>query len=438
MKISELLKFISEGENNSIEFKRSITRESAKDITAFLNTTGGIILFGIDDDGTIVGIEEGTDPDKVLESIEPKPFNLVENEKISIEEKDIIASRIKKSQRMHMYRKTVYMRIGTMNKPLSVEDILEKASESLLLKFDEMGNHKASVKDMDTELIESYFRKRSDYRNIEAPDTDIDTKLDLIGAVIRTNGGKTPTNAGLLFFCKYPQRFLLQSSLRISFFRDHSMMDSTDSRIFEGPLPEIVEQACSFIDRHIPLRSKLESGNISRTTRKAYPLLAVREALINALTHRNYFDSADARVFIFPDSMEIINPGGFPPGVTPENPKHKPRNPLISQYFFDLGYIEKYGMGLRRMIQSCREFGLEDPEFVLREAETRVVFFSPGNDDIQSRILSIVDRSDQVTSGEIVKQFGVSRDTANRHLRKLLEEGKLKRIGKGRSVRYIR
>jgi ATP-dependent DNA helicase RecG len=199
-----------------------------------------------------------------------------------------------------------------------------------------------------------------------------------------------------------------------------------------------VEDACRFIDKHIPLRSKLESGSISRTTKKEYPLIAIREALINALTHRNYFDSADVRVFIFPDSMEIINPGGFPPGVTPTEPIHKPRNPLISQYFFDLGYIEKYGMGLRRMIQACRNFGMEPPEFDLKESETKVIFFAPGNDDIKSRILSMVDRNGSVKSGEIVRTIGVSRDTANRHLNRLLNEGKLKRVGKGRAVKYVR
>ena len=438
MNITELLNIIKDGECDEVEFKRSLTRDSAKDIVAFLNTSGGLVLFGVDDDGTLVGTDESSDPDRILESIEPEPFNLIETDEIMIDKKRIITLKIKKSQRMHMYRKTVYMRIGTMNKPLSVDDILEKASESMLLRFDEMGNHKASLNDLDRELIESYFLKRSQYRNVTPPDEDFNTKLDLIGAVIKTNGDRRPTNGGLLFFCRYPQRFLLQAALRISVFRSRDMLDTTDNRVFEGTLPEIVERASDFINLHIPLESKLESNRFARTIKKAYPLLAIREALINAVTHRNYFDSADVRVFIFPNSIEIINPGGFPPGVTPDNPIHKPRNPLISQYFFDLGYIEKYGMGLRRMVQVCREFGLREPEFVLKEAETKVVFFGPENDDIQNRILATIEMNGQITSREVVRMFGVSRDTANRYLRKLIQEDKIRRTGKGRSVKYIK
>ncbi|MCK5773018.1 MAG: DUF977 family protein [Thermoplasmata archaeon] len=438
MNITDLLRTILEGENGHVEFKRSITKESAKDIVAFLNTLGGMILYGVDDDGSIIGIDGPIAPEKAVEGIEPNPFNKVEYEKMNIEDKTIIIARVSKSQRMYMYRKTVYMRMGTMNKPLSIEDILEKASESLLLRFDEMGNNKASIDDLERELVDDYFVKRSEYRNVDIPETDLEQKLQVIGAVTDRNLDRRPTNAGVLFFCKYPQRYLLQAVLRVSFFRSHDMMDSTDNRIFEGPLPEVVEQACAFIDHHIPLLSKLESGNISRTTRKAYPLMAVREALVNALTHRNYFDSADVRVFIFPDSMEITNPGGFPPGVTPDRPIHKPRNPLVSQYFFDLGYIEKYGMGLKRMKQACMEFGLSKPEFVLREAETKVIFFASGSDDIHSRILSRVDQEGQITSRDIVNMFGVSRDTANRYLHKILNAGQLRRVGKGRSVKYVK
>ncbi|MDG6225734.1 MAG: ATP-binding protein [Candidatus Thermoplasmatota archaeon] len=436
MKLIEVLDLIRKGESDTVEFKRRLSPDCARNVVAFLNTVGGIMIFGLDNDGAIVGMEGATEYDKIAQSIEPPPFKRLHWEDLQFEGRRIGLLHVDKSSHLHTYRNVAYMRIGTMCKPLSIEELVEKASESLLLRFDQMTNPYASMNDFDPGLVKRFFSKRNESRNVSIPDASIDDTLLMIGAANRVNSHICPTNAGILFFFKDPQRIFVQSSVRVVVFRDNDMLESLDTRIFKGPLNMIIEDVVPFIDRYIPLTSTLQNGSMSRATKRAYPLIAIREALINAISHRNYLDMADTRVFIFPDRIEIINAGGFPPGVDPENPIHKPRNPILSQYFYDLGYVERYGSGIRRMITSCLDLGISPPRFHIREFETKVIFSLGENKNHEGRIMALIQKNGSASSGEMAGYLGVGRDTVNRNLKTMLEKGKINKIGRGRGTRY--
>jgi len=435
MHLSTLIKIIGSGESDTVEFKSKITKDSAKDIVAFLNTEGGYVVYGVDDDGNIVGVEGGS-VDKILDSIEPKPVKKIKVHTFNVENKKIVVVEVKKSNYIHTYRNVVYVRIGTISKPLSIEEVIEKASESLLLRYDILPNPNCEIDELSEKYIDDYLRKREIVRKVKFPDVPFEKKLLLIHAATKHNGDIVPTNAGILFFCGDPQRYIPHAITRCVVFSSESMEESVDTDILAGPLWKQVEDCEIFIKRYVPVSSEMTSREFRRHARRIYPLSAIREAVINAIAHRNYFDYGDVRLFIFPKRIEVINPGSFPPGVTPENPIHKPRNPIISQYFYDLGYVEKYGIGIERMRRACREYGVEGPIFHIREYETKVVF-RLGEEREEDAILREAQRKGYITSRDVMNILNVSRDTANRYLKKLIEAGKLRKMGKGKNTRYI-
>ena len=132
-----------------------------------------------------------------------------------------------------------------------------------------------------------------------------------------------------------------------------------------------VNTAEEFIRRNIRLLSFRTSRSFQRDDKFEYPLNALREAIINALIHRDYQETADVRVFIFDNRVEIINPGTFPEGVSPDEPTHKPVNPTLSQFMFDIGFIERYGAGIRMMRRLCEEWGNKAPRYVFSPALRR-------------------------------------------------------------------
>ena len=177
-----------------------------------------------------------------------------------------------------------------------------------------------------------------------------------------------------------------------------------------------------------------------------------QEAIINALIHRNYQEPADVRVFIFDDRVEVINPGSFPEGVSPDEPIHRPVNPILSQLMYDVGFIERYGSGIKMMHRLCREWGNKEPCYELHPLETKIIFDSPIQettfieiDDISEQLnerqrnaLFHVEKNGQIATKEYVEINRVSRRVAYEELRDMTNKGLLSMIGKGRGSRYVR
>lgn len=239
MDLIRLLDLIRMGENDRVEFKRSIVPDCAKNVVAFLNTGGGVILFGIDDDGTIIGMQGQGDFERIAQSIDPQPYRQLHWEELTLDDKRLGILHVDKSSHLHTYRNVAYVRMGALCKPLSIEELVEKASESLLIRFDQMANPKAYVSDFDEELVHSFFMKRKESRNVTIPSVDLVGSMVMIGAAARSNSHLVPTNAGILFFFKEPQSIFIQASLRVMVFRDDSMDESLDTGTFTGPLDRI-------------------------------------------------------------------------------------------------------------------------------------------------------------------------------------------------------
>lgn len=437
MKIDELINILAKGESETAEFKSAFVRDTSKDICAFLNTVGGHLFIGVNDEGQVVGVNDnglGQKVSDVLQGIYPSPK--VKMEELTVGEKTVYHLEVKASDKLHSMGNVVYIRIGRNNRPLTTQEVIEKAAESAIVFFDELPSF-APLDSVSRSIVGRYLEKRTDLRGVKKRG-DIDENLLLLKIVRASDGEKKPTNGGILFFSEHPQDYIPNARVRLVWFESEAMDRYTDSREFTGPVWEIVDSIEEYFEKNL----KVVGGSMTGWKRgdfPEYPPEALREAVINALTHRNYFDPAEVQIFIYPSRIRIKNPGNFPPGITPEEPAHKPRNPLLSQYMYDMGYIEKYGSGINRIKEACSKHPLVDVEFILKPYRTEIVFTKQaisGLEEIDEQIIRLLKNAGVSTSAQLSRELGISKVSVLKHLSRLISTGYVIRTGSGRSTKY--
>ncbi|HEX29386.1 TPA: hypothetical protein ENG04_04825 [Candidatus Poribacteria bacterium] len=454
MRIKDIVK---EGESQRVEFKRSLRLKNdiGKTISALANTDGGIILIGVSDEGEILGVDIGRKSVEdlanwVKENTDPQIYPDIRVHQV--EGKKIIEISVKESgEKPVFFKDRAFQRVGKTNQRISASKIRELAKqERVRLHWDERICEGATLEDIDEEKVRWYLERREKIRNVKKPmDMSLEELLVNIGALSKEV--MKPTNAGILFFGVNPQRFFINSQLRVAKFKGteviHPVIDRIDCR---GTLWEMVEMAEEFIRRNIRLLSFRVSTSFQREDKFEYPLDALREAIINALIHRNYLETADVRVFIFDDRIEVINPGSFPEGVSPDEPVHKPVNPILCQFMYDVGFIERYGSGIKMMKRLCRQWGNKEPHYKLHPLETKIIFDSPIKETTYVDVADISERLNErqkkalfyamrkgfITRREYMEINEVSHKTAHVELKDMVDKRFLEREGKGRGVRY--
>ncbi|MEA3437241.1 MAG: putative DNA binding domain-containing protein [Thermodesulfobacteriota bacterium] len=458
--MNDLLTLIYKGENESLEFKESLRlkEEIGQAVSAFSTANGGSILIGVSDEGTIIGIDIGRNTleelaNYIKRNTDPAIFPSVKI--LDVEGKKIIVIDVKESaEKPVFFKKHAYKRVGKTNQRISSSEMRKLAKESgERVYWDEQVCEEAKLEDIDEEKVKSYLEKRQEIRGVKKPlKMDLKTLLLNIKAAKEVNGEIRMTNAGILFFAENPQRFVLQSQLRLARFAGKELTrDFLDRLDCSGAIWEQIEQAEDFIRRNIRLFGFRTGFSFGRIDKLEYPMKAIREGVINALIHRNYYEPADTRVMIFDDRIEIVNPGSFPEGVTPEKPRHIPVNPVLCQLMYDVGFIEKYGTGIYIIKELCEEYGIPGPEYEISDVETKLVFRSGGKavviseieklgvelNERQSRALKYAFREGFITNRIYREINKVSDETSRKELVDIVEKGLLSITGKGRGVKYV-
>jgi len=261
------------------------------------------------------------------------------------------------------------------------------------------------------------------------------------------------TNAATLLFSKNPQRFFIQSEVKCIRFKGTDVTgDMIDMKVIEGNIIDQVVRAENFIFEHIPKAAWIEDRKIQRQEKWLYPPKAIREALANAIAHRDYCSVSKVQVRIFDDRMEVWNPGKLPPELSLEDLRgeHKsiPRNPLIFKAFFWIKYVEEVGMGTNKIIRWCRDWGLPEPEFrhitgdfvvTLRKSKLTDEYLA-GLDlnERQKKVIDYLKENDRITSSEYAKMFDITQRMARNDL-KVLADKKLvlKRGESDKEAHYV-
>lgn len=257
----------------------------------------------------------------------------------------------------------------------------------------------------------------------------------------------------MVLFGKKPMPQFPQCEIRLARFRGGTKSELIDNRQVQGHAFVLLRHAEAFFDMHVGIASRIVPGRMRREDRPQYPPEALREALVNALCHRDYSEAgASVGVAIFDDRLEVWSYGRLPGGLTPQqlvgdHPSVR-RNELVADVFYRRGYIEKWGRGTQKILDLCRRAGARDPEFVEQAGEVGVRFWpalhaparkAPGElTDRQQRLRDVLRDRGVSSLAELVAAVGgrVAERTLQRDLEALRTQGLVRLTGRGRGARY--
>jgi ATP-dependent DNA helicase RecG len=317
-----------------------------------------------------------------------------------------------------------YLRVGTSKRPLSIQEILALGVEELLFQLDRLPTD-APARELSMKYVR-WFGERRRSRGLER--TDVKRLIRTLGAITRKNGRSVLSLGGLLFFHPRPQDYLPHAAIRV--------IRSDRWKRFEGPVWSAVDEALAHIVAGLSTASLVVGAR--REDYPEYPPRALREALVNAVVHRNYSISSEVFVRIENDKLSISNPGGFPPGTSVENPRPVPRNPLLYELMFQAGYVERQGRGIRLIQEECEKHPFVCVEFRTGPDFTEVIFHKkPAElDDLETRLLAVL-RGRELPSSALARELGTSKVTVLRRLKRLEAMGLVRARGRGAQRRYF-
>ena len=342
MKKKELQLILEEGEGYRIEFKESLSNFD-KEIVAFANSSGGRIFLGITDGGKIKGIEINN---KLKSQIQDIANNCQPPVKILFEEfKDILIINIREGEdKPYKCSSGFYTRVGPNSQKLNRNEIIDIFKSEGKIRFDELVNPKRF--DYKIHFDESKLAK---FLKLAGISKVLDTPIILknLGVAEKQEGEVLLNNTGILFFSKNLDDIYFHTAVTCALYKGTEKVEVLDRKDFNEDIVSSIDRAMIFLKHYIPVRYEM-TGMPRRKEVPEIPYDALREAIINAVAHRDYFEKgANIMVEMFDDRIEITNPGGLVKGLKPEDfgKKSVLRNPNIANLLHRIEYIEKMGTG---------------------------------------------------------------------------------------------
>lgn len=432
---------LQEREGFKIEFKESLdTRSIAKEIVAFANSEGGRIFIGVDDKGKIKGIEI---TNKLKSQIQDIARNCDPAVVIEIEVIDnvLVVNVNEGSNKPYKCSEGFFIRIGANSQKMSRNEIVEMIINLGNKRFDEISTN---VYDYDKSLVSSYLKKAG----ISAP---INNNLLFSLGVLNKNNNLN--NAGILFFTKNPRQTLINAYITCARYKGIEKVNVIDRKDFEEDLVTQIEQAVDFVKRNTRLAYEIKE--LYRKEIPEYPIEAVREAILNSVMHRDYFEKgANVQIDIFDDRLTITNLGGLIKPLTKKKlgTLSIRRNPLIADLFHRIHFVEKMGTGIKRILEECKKHGnikfkVETNGYFIatfkllkiskNENQKSGQIGSQKSGQIgsmfltkrQKEILDIIKNNSYISREELSNNLKINQSAIQKHLEKLKEKGLLKRIG---------
>lgn len=433
-------------EGQDLEFKQAVKnfKEIGKTACAFANAFGGRIVVGVDDKGGVVGIPDGEIDilqqrlEGAIQQVTPVPFHSISVEEVDGKRTVVVEVSQAGQGTFCTHGGIVYHRTGSVNTKLGGRTLQSYLMDRYILSFDE-ARSEAGLGDIDPVRLEAFLVKRTPgLRFDEGRMMDYLTSLRLV----KTNGRPSLLNAALLFFAEDPGRFVPQSEIKLVRFKGREPVDIIDSRFVGGTVLELLREAEDFIKRNTRTAFKIEGTE--REEVPEYPEPVIREALVNALTHRDYFGRDAVQVNMFSDRIEFVSPGNLPTGLTVEllGTISKQRNPMTYHLMRDMGLVEGLATGIPRMRSAMRDANLPAPRFEELAGFFRVTLLngtgvdSVGLNKRQKEALAYLQENPIITSSQYRAMFDVSNPVAVADLNDLVERGILRKVGKTRGAYY--
>ena len=428
-------------EDQETELKVELTKDIKKEIVAFANTNNGTIYIGIDDNGKIVGLKQA---EKDLEALsgmirEGIKSDLTLYTKIYIErveDKDIIIVKVSEAPNKPYYLSDkglkssgVYLRHGNVSVQANEEVIKKLLIESNSNSFE---NNVSNIQDLHFEYLKNIFKNH----NIEIDDN----KFKVLNIV---NLNNEYTNLGLLLSDECPY------SIKCAIFNGTNKLEFRDRKEFTGSVLKQVNDTFEYLDLYNKTKGKIVG--LERIDTKDYPEYALRESLLNAVIHRDYNFTGSILVSLFDDHFEITSLGGLVKGISIEdlyNGVSESRNPNLANIFYRLKYVESFGTGIGRIIESYKEYDKE-PLILNTENTFKVTLYNvnyvkennikilPTNLTQEEQIIEYLKKNSKINRLIVESLLDVSKTRANDILNKMINDNILIQTGTGKNIHYV-
>ncbi len=408
----ELLEIILNGENSLVEFKRDEISPAklAKEVVAFANFKGGRILLGVEDDGTIQGIQRDKEQlerwvmDTVFgRYIHPRIIPIyeeIQTDKGRVAVITLSEGTAKPYVVRSKDREDYYIRSGSISRQATREQMARLFESGGMLFAEKLPVSGSELESLDQNRLKGFLSLIGDKETPEN-NSDWQDRLYQLGFFNDpTKENPFSTIAGLVLFGYSPRKILPQAGIRwMAFEGDEKDYEALDDRTLDGPLVplKIASPAGRFetVNNDLfeflfgamqPILSKVTIGfddSFRRERHWFYPIDAVREAIVNAVAHRDWTRNEEVEVVSYSNRLEILSPGALPNAMTVEKMKggqRSARNPLIVNVLRDFGFVDARGMGVRnKIIPLLREYNKTEPEFQATEDYLKVIFYKGKN-----------------------------------------------------------
>ena len=463
MKLDNIKMLISRGESETLEFKKSTTQLKAgmETLCAFLNTRGGVLLTGVKNNGDILG-QDITDQTKLeisnaISKFEPPADILIKYIDVPNDKKVIhILTKPNIRSIPYTFDGKAFWRIESATRSMPQQKYKQLLAESIH-KSDPWEcslADKITIDDLDASeiiatIVDCIKRGRMEPRLSTTEPEEALRRLRLIDH-------SKLTNAAVVLFSKDPEQFYPECLMRLIRFKGTTKDIIIDNKRIHGNAFKLLGEAEDFVMRHMSIASEFVPGKMARKDIPDYPLRAVREAVVNGISHRDYtIPGGSISLMMYDNRLEITSHGVLPPGITIQDLKRdhesQPRNERITQVLYKRGIIESAGSGTQLIIKECAEISKPEPEFVER-GNTFVVIFrnEPSQeaaaqtkiiDNLHPRLIEILDvmrSTNSCTSSQILDKLesAPTDRTLRNDLNKLEELGLVLRTGGGSATRW--
>jgi len=427
MKQQEFELVLQEGEGQYIEFKEIISGLD-KEIVAFANSSGGKIFLGVDDKSEVKGIKITNKLKSQIQDIARNcdPSIVVDLEKVN----NVLIVNVEEGKNKPYFCKDgFYIRMGANSQKMKRNEIIEVVKNNTQFDFDNIYCRNKNGFD---------FKKFSDFLKKWHIKTDLNN-LDILRSMKLVDENKNFSNASFLLFAEDVQNIFPYAYLECVLFKDEEGVNIIDRKRINGDLFEQLNEGMIFIKKH--LKVKYEFPDERRREIYDVPIRALEEALVNALIHRDYsFRGSNISLFIYPNKIEILSPGGLAPGFGKNDFGNISirRNELVADIFSKTDYVEKIGRGVKRMKNLCNEQGNSEPKFNInsffiisfdfhefKDVPKNVPKNVPkklSSEERRYKILEKIRLNEEFTKRSLAVEFGVDAKEIQRDIKKLKDK----------------
>jgi ATP-dependent DNA helicase RecG len=463
---------ITNGENSGVEFKRDNIRpeQLAKVIVALANLKGGHIILGVEDNGPLIGVTRKNLSEWVADTVfgryvHPMILPYYEEVKVKGGKRVAVITIGQEVSKPYVVRhndiETAYVRIGSVSRPATREQLLMLGASSGFIHTEIMPVNRTTFESLDKARLENYLKDILNDPEIPVSREEWITRLKALGFM--TDGVSDEsvcTIAGIVLFGIRPRQILKQSGIRLVFFdSEDKKYQALLDKIPDAPMvgrfqigkggkslidPGLIEKTLELMESFISKEPDEIDENLRRPKNWLYPIEAIRELMINALVHRDWSRFVDVEITGYSNRLEITSPGSLPNSMTIEKMlagQRSARNNLIVEVMRDYGYVDARGMGIRKkVLPALRNAGIA-PQLAAADDFVRFILFLKVQEDVdnapinapltdfQMHLLKLIRSAPEISYDQMAAKTDRDRSTVMRNIARLKKAGILERTG---------